>query len=95
VLEDSGGSVAFRFYARDLHLVLAPAADGRAVRYRVLLDGAVPGADHGSDIDSEGNGIIREQRLYQLIRQASPVRERTFTIQFLDPGAQAYAFTFG
>jgi cytochrome c biogenesis protein CcdA/thiol-disulfide isomerase/thioredoxin len=95
VLERSGGSVAFRFYARDLHLVLAPNSGGQPVRLRVLLDGAPPGADHGADIDSEGYGVVREQRLYQLIRQSAEVRARTLTIQFLDEGAQAYAFTFG
>ncbi len=95
VLADSGGALAFRFRARDLHLVLAPASDGHPVRFRVLLDGAAPGADHGADTDSDGYGVVREQRLYQLIRQSTPGRERTFTIEFLDQGVRAYAFTFG
>jgi thiol-disulfide isomerase/thioredoxin len=95
VLAGSGGALAFRFRARDLHLVLAPSADGHPVRFRVLLDGAPPTADHGADTDSEGYGVVREQRLYQLIRQSTPGQERTFTIQFLDEGVRAYAFTFG
>jgi thiol-disulfide isomerase/thioredoxin len=95
VLQQSGGGIAFRFRARDLHLVLAPQLDGHPVRFRVLLDGVPPGADHGADTDSDGYGVVREQRLYQLVRQSTPERERTFTIQFLDDGVQAYAFTFG
>ena len=73
----------------------APSADGHPVRFRVLLDGAAPGADHGADTDSEGYGVVREQRLYQLVRQSGAARERTFTIEFLDAGVRAYAFTFG
>jgi hypothetical protein len=65
------------------------------VRFRVSIDGAAPGLDHGVDIDAEGNGVVREQRLYQLIRQPGPVGEHTFSIEFLDPGAEAYSFTFG
>ena len=94
-LQGSDGGLAFRFRARDLHLVLAPSADGHPVRFRVLLDGAAPGADHGADTDSEGYGVVREQRLYQLVRQSGAARERTFTIEFLDAGVRAYAFTFG
>jgi cytochrome c biogenesis protein CcdA/thiol-disulfide isomerase/thioredoxin len=94
-LEGSRGSVVFHFYARDLHLVLGPAADDRPVRFRVLLDGAAPGASHGVDIDASGNGSVRDQRLYQLIRQFQDVREHEFSIQFLDPGVTVYAFTFG
>ena len=86
--------IAFRFRARDLHLVLG-SATGKPVRYRVLIDGRPPQADHGMDIDSAGNGKVTGQRLYQLIRQKDPSRERLFTIEFLDPGAEAYAFTFG
>jgi len=86
--------IAFRFRARDLHLVLG-SATGKPVRYRVLIDGRPPQADHGMDIDSAGNGQVTGQRLYQLIRQKDPSRERLFTIEFLDPGAEAYAFTFG
>jgi hypothetical protein len=83
------------FQARDLHLVLGAGADGKPVRFRVLLDGAPPGADHGSDVDADGVGTVDEQRLYQLIRQTGAVRDRTFEIEFLDPGVTAYAFTFG
>jgi cytochrome c biogenesis protein CcdA/thiol-disulfide isomerase/thioredoxin len=94
-LGSAGGSVVFRFYARDLHLVLGPAADGRPVRFTVQLDGATPAADHGMDTDAQGNGTVHEQRLYQLIRQFKDVREHTFFIRFLDDGVQVYAFTFG
>jgi cytochrome c biogenesis protein CcdA/thiol-disulfide isomerase/thioredoxin len=89
------GKVEFRFYARDLHLVLGPSSDGKPVRFRVLLDGAAPAANHGADTDSSGAGAIDRQRLYQLIRQAGDVREHVFSIEFLDPGVQAYSFTFG
>jgi len=94
-LEKSGGGVQFHFLARDLHLVLGPAKDGRPVRFRVLLDGKAPADDHGADIDAKGDGTVREQRLYQLIRQSNDVREHDFSIQFLDDGVTAYAFTFG
>jgi len=89
------GKIEFRFYARDLHLVLGPSSDGKPVRFRVLLDGAAPAASHGADTDSGGAGTIDRQRLYQLIRQAGDVREHVFSIEFLDPGVQAYSFTFG
>jgi cytochrome c biogenesis protein CcdA/thiol-disulfide isomerase/thioredoxin len=89
------GKIAFRFHARDLHLVLGPGKDGRPVRFRVLLDGSVPQGDHGADVDGQGNGTVKEYRLYQLIRQKGKVEDRTFQIEFLDPGAQAFAFTFG
>jgi len=95
VLNRPDGRIAYRFQARDLHLVLGPAKDGSAVRFRVRVDGKAPQADHGSDIDAEGNGTIDHQRLYQLVRQAKGSRSRLFEIEFLDPGAQAYAFTFG
>ncbi|WAC58381.1 cytochrome c biogenesis protein DipZ [Brevundimonas sp. SL130] len=94
-LTAAGGRVSFRFKARDLHLVMAPGAAGSAPRFRVLIDGQAPGAAAGSDIDAEGMGRIDGQRLYQLVRQSGPVRERTFEIEFLDPGAQVFAFTFG
>jgi cytochrome c biogenesis protein CcdA/thiol-disulfide isomerase/thioredoxin len=94
VLATAPGKIEFRFLARDLHLVLGPAAD-KPVRFRVRLDGLPPGANHGADTDADGNGVIREQRLYQLIRQQSPEAPRTFSIEFLDAGAQAYSFTFG
>jgi cytochrome c biogenesis protein CcdA/thiol-disulfide isomerase/thioredoxin len=95
VLRASPGSIEFRFIARDLHLVLGPDAAGRPVRFRVLLDGRAPGPDHGMDINVSGDGVVREQRLYQLIRESSDIAEHTFTIEFLDDGVQAYAFTFG
>jgi thiol-disulfide isomerase/thioredoxin len=95
VVNAPGGGIAHRFHARDLHLVLAPAPDNRPVRFRVLLDGDPPGAAHGVDIDSDGEGSVTEPRLYQLIRQPTPVSDRTFEITFLDAGAHAYVFTFG
>jgi len=90
----SGAQVAFRFRARDLHLVLG-SSTGKPVRFRVTIDGQAPNADHGTDIDAGGNGQVTNQRLYQLVRQKDPNRERLFTITFLDPGAEGYAFTFG
>jgi thiol-disulfide isomerase/thioredoxin len=90
-----GAKIVFRFHARDLHLVLGPGADGKPVRFRVTVDGQEPGVSHGVDIDSSGAGVARDQRLYQLIRQSGDIRDRTFTIEFLDPGIQAYSFTFG
>jgi cytochrome c biogenesis protein CcdA/thiol-disulfide isomerase/thioredoxin len=95
VLGASGGKIEFRFYARDLHLVLGPGSGGKPVRFRVTLDGAAPAANHGADTDSSGAGIIDGQRLYQLIRQSGDVGEHVFAIEFLDPGVQAYSFTFG
>jgi thiol-disulfide isomerase/thioredoxin len=89
------GSIVYRFHARDLHLVLAPATDGKPVRFKVTLDGAPPGDDHGMDVDASGEGIVTGERLYQLVRQKGDVGERTFEIKFLDAGVQAYAFTFG
>ena len=95
VLNQAGGRIVYRFHARDLHLVMAPATPGGPIRFRVRLDGQPPGAAHGSDVDDQGNGTLTDPRLYQLIRQPGPVSERTFEITFLDPGVQAYAFTFG
>jgi len=89
------GKIVFRFHARDLHLVLGPGKDGKPIRFRVLVDGALPGQDHGADTNSSGEGTVTGNRLYQLIRQKGKVEDRTFEIQFLDPGVQAYAFTFG
>lgn len=83
------------FHARDLHLVLGPTADGKPLRFKVLVDGKPPLSDHGSDTDAQGKGAIDAQRLYQLVRQKAGVKDRLFEIGFLDPGAQAYAFTFG
>ena len=95
VLDHANGRIVYRFRGRDLHLVLGPGSDGKSVRFRVLIDGKAPGADHGSDTDADGNGTVTAQRLYQLVRQANGSGERTFEITFLDPGVQAYAFTFG
>ena len=95
VLNAKDGSIVYRFHARDLHLVLGPAPDGKPVRFRVTIDGEAPGDSHGADIDAEGNGVVTGQRLYQLVRQSGPIADRTFEIEFLDPGVQAYAFTFG
>lgn len=95
VLNSANGRIAYRFQARDLHLVLGPAANGKPVRFRVLVDGKPPLAEHGSDTDAQGHGVIDAQKLYQLVRQAEGSRERLFEIEFLDAGAQAYAFTFG
>ncbi|GJI95269.1 hypothetical protein RugamoR57_19870 [Duganella caerulea] len=94
-LNRAGGSVSYRFKARDLHLVLGPRADGKPVRFQVTIDGHAPGADHGSDTDADGNGVVTEARLYQLVRQSGMVKECTFEIRFLDAGAGAFAFTFG
>ncbi|MFC5525095.1 cytochrome c biogenesis protein DipZ [Rhodanobacter ginsengisoli] len=94
-LDRAGGGIAYRFRGRDLHLVLGPGSDGKPVRFRVTIDGKPPGADHGMDTDADGNGTIDSQRLYQLVRQANGSGERLFEITFLDPGVQAYAFTFG
>jgi cytochrome c biogenesis protein CcdA/thiol-disulfide isomerase/thioredoxin len=93
-LQRPGGAITYRFHARDLHLVLA-APDGKPVRFRVTLDGVPPGQAHGVDMNPNGDGVVTGQRLYQLIRQSGDVRDRTFEITFLDPGVQAYAFTFG
>jgi thiol-disulfide isomerase/thioredoxin len=95
VLNAPEGRIAYRFHARDLHLVMAPAAPASPIRFRVLLDGQPPDAAHGTDVDDQGNGTVTEPRLYQLVRQPGPVTERTFEVTFLDPGVQAYAFTFG
>ena len=88
-------SIFFRFHARDLHLVLGPSKTGAPIRFRVTLDGKAPGADHGVDTDADGYGTVTEDRLYQLIRQQGAVQDRTFRIEFLVPGVQAYSFTFG
>ena len=95
VLEAPGGSIAFRFQARDLNLVLAPPDSGDAVRFSVRLDGRPPGDDHGLDVDESGEGTVTEPRMYQLVRRREAVTERTFEITFLAPGVRAYVFTFG
>jgi thiol-disulfide isomerase/thioredoxin len=94
-LQQAGGRIAYRFRARDLHLVLGPAADGPSVRFRVRVDGQPPGADRGSDVNADGFGMVDSHRLYQLVRQSQPGRERLFEIEFFDRGASVYAFTFG
>lgn len=95
VLNKPNGRIAYRFHARDLHLVMGPATRGAPVRFRVLIDGQPPGAAHGIDVDDLGNGSVTQQRLYQLIRQPKPIADRQFEIEFLDPGVEAFAFTFG
>jgi hypothetical protein len=94
-LNTANGHIAYRFHARDLHLVMGPAVPGTSVRFRVLIDGEPPGAAHGVDVDDQGNGTVAEQRLHQLIRQSGPITDRTLEIAFLDPEVQAFAFTFG
>jgi thiol-disulfide isomerase/thioredoxin len=91
----ANGRIAYRFHARDLHLVMGPAVRGTSVRFRVLLDGRAPGAAHGGDVDEQGYGTAKEQRLYQLVRQPMPIDDRQFEIEFLDPGIEAFSFTFG
>jgi hypothetical protein len=93
-LEQAGGSIAYRFHARDAYLVLSPGARD-PIAFRVLLDGEAPGSSHGEDVDEDGNGLLRDGRLYQLVRQHNTVQERTLEITFLGPGAEAYSFTFG
>jgi hypothetical protein len=95
VLDRAGGSITFLFHARDLHLVLGQGADGKPVRFRVTIDSHAPGASHGADSDANGNGVVTDHRLYQLIRQSGAITDHTFRIEFLDPGVQAFAFTFG
>ncbi|HEY1736176.1 MAG TPA: cytochrome c biogenesis protein DipZ [Methylovirgula sp.] len=95
VLNQPDGTITYRFHARDLHLVLGPNADGKPVRFQVLIDGKSPGDDHGADVDAAGGGTVTDHRLYQLVRQTNVAADRTFEIKFLDPGVQAYAFTFG
>jgi hypothetical protein len=88
------GSIVYRFHARDLHLVLG-SANGKPVRFHVTIDGMPPEESHGADVDADGQGVVNEQRLYQLVRQNGPITDHTFEIRFLDPGVEAYAFTFG
>ncbi len=94
-LRKPDGLIAFQFHARDVHLVMGPAAKGEAVRFRVLLDGKTAVAAHGADVDSGGNGTVGEQRMYQLIRQTRPIEDRRFEIEFVDGGVEAFCFTFG
>jgi thiol-disulfide isomerase/thioredoxin len=94
VLEQAGGSITFRFHARDAHLVLAPGSQ-EPIPFRLLVDGEAPGPSAGVDVDEAGSGVLREGRMYQLVREHDAVRDRTLEITFLEPGAEAYAFTFG
>ena len=94
VAAEAGSSLTYRYHARDAHLVMSPAA-GRPIPFRVLLDGEAPGPSHGLDVDEHGDGVLRDGRLYQLVREHGAVRRRTLEIAFLEPGAEAYAFTFG
>jgi thiol-disulfide isomerase/thioredoxin len=94
-LNKPNGSVAYRFHARDLHVVMGPPAPGTSVRFRVLIDGQPPGVAHGLDVDPQGNGTVTEPRLHQLIRQPKPIVDRQVEIEFLDPGVQVFSFTFG
>lgn len=94
-LGESGGRIAYRFHARDLHLVMGPTRAGRPVRFQVRIDGRPPADAHGGDVDSQGNGVVTEPRMYQLIRQPGPIVDRLFEIEFLDPGVATYSFTFG
>jgi thiol-disulfide isomerase/thioredoxin len=94
-LNTANGRLAYRFHARDLNLVMGPAASVTSVRFQALLDGQPPGAAHGLDVDDQGHGTVTEQRLYQLIRQPERIADRTFEITFLDPGVETYSFTFG
>ncbi len=94
-LAAASGNIVYRFHARDLHLVLGPGSDGKPVRFRITIDGAAPGNAHGTDVAADGSGTVTSQRLYQLVRQTGEVRDHTFSIEFLDPGVQAYSFTFG
>lgn len=95
VLNKANGRIAYRFHARDLHLVMGPAAPGTSLRFRVLIDGQAPGAAHGVDVDGQGNGTVAQPRMYQLIRQSNPIVDRQFEIEFLDSGVEAFSFTFG
>jgi Thioredoxin like C-terminal domain len=95
VLNEANGRIASRFHARGLHLVMGPRTRGDSVRFRVLIDGRVPGAAHGIDVGDAGTGTVGEQRLYQLIRQPKPIEDRQVEIEFLDAGVEAFAFTFG
>jgi Thioredoxin like C-terminal domain len=94
VLDQAGGSIAYRVHARDAHLVLSPGKRG-PIPFRVHLDGQAPGPSHGVDVDEDGNGSLQDGRMYQLVRQHDAVREQTLGITFLEPAAEAYVFTFG
>lgn len=91
----ANGRITYRFHARDLHIVMGPAARGTSVRFRVLIDGSPPGSFHGSDTDEGGYGAVSQQRMYQLVRQIGPITDKQFEIEFLDPGVEVFVFTFG
>ena len=95
VLNAAGGTIAFRFHARDVHLVMSPRPRGASVPFRVLVDGKPPGDAHGLDVDEQGRGTLAQQRLYQLVREPGPIADRTFEIAFEAAGVEAYVFTFG
>jgi thiol-disulfide isomerase/thioredoxin len=95
MLNEANGRIAYRFHARDLHLVMGQASRGTSVRFRVFLDGRPPGDAHGVDVDEQGNGMVNDQRMYQLIRQTGHIADRQFEIEFLDAGVEAFVFTFG
>jgi thiol-disulfide isomerase/thioredoxin len=95
VLNRAGGRIAFRFHARDVHLVMGPRARDTSVPFTVHVDGEPPGAAHGFDVDEQGHGTLSQQRLHQLIRERGSITERTFEMTFLAPGVEAYCFTFG
>jgi hypothetical protein len=95
VLNEPGGRIAFRFHARDVNLVMGPASKGDSIPFRVLLDGQAAAGAVGADVESDGRGILGDQRTYQLIRQPGQIAESTFEIEFLDAGVEAYCFTFG
>jgi hypothetical protein len=94
-LNRANGQLRYRFHARDVHLIMGPSVPGKRIRFRVLIDGHPPGAAHGVDVDEQGYGTMSEQRMYQLIRQPNPIADRDFSINFLDPDAEAFCFTFG
>ena len=94
-LESAPGRIMFRFHSRDLHMVLGPTKNGTPVRFRLTLNGAAPGENHGSDSAADGTGEVRQQRMYQLVRQKGPIQDVTFEIEFLDPGVEVFSFTFG
>ena len=94
-LESAPGKIVFRFHSRDVHMVLGPAKNGTPVRFKVRLNGAAPGDDHGSDSGADGTGEVRRPRMYQLVRQKGPIKDATVEIEFLDPGVEVFSFTFG
>jgi hypothetical protein len=94
-LNSAGGRIVYRFHARDLHLIMGSIGRGKSPRFRVLIDGRAPGAAHGVDVDDQGNGMVEESRLYQLIRQPQPIADRQFEIEFLESGVEVFSFTFG